>query len=448
MRSGPEKVGRPGPARVVFVDLDGPLPDLAAARPEGDRYVTALVFATRHGVPVGHVELALDGGTVPAAMLAQALAAPGYPQPEPVGSPDPAPFISVVLPTLMRRAELLERSVAALSAMRYPAFEVIVVDNRPDATPDADRRPDPLSERLRAYPGVTVVAERRPGISAARNRGLCHARGEIVAFTDDDALVDVGWLAAIGHRFAVEPRTDAVTGLVLPAELDTPAQVWFERSGGKLDQRYALVHYRVAARAGWSARRFAVAAEPSGSDLIPIYRAKFGMGVNMAFRTARLRAAGGFDEALGTGTASRGGEDIAALTALLYAGGGVTFDPAVVVRHYHRRTEHECRTQMYGYGVGYTAALTALVRSDPRHLVGLVHLALPALRVIRRRSRDRGETGYPSHLRRAERRGLLAGPLAYLRSRRRNRSLPAVARPAAPGGDAAGRRLDRQVASA
>jgi glycosyltransferase involved in cell wall biosynthesis len=408
----------PGPVRVVFADLDAALPDIAAARPEGGRYAAALVFATRHGVPVGHVELPLDGATVPAADLARALSVLGDARPEPVAPPEPAPFISVVVPTLMRRTGQLERSVAALSALRYPAFEVIVVDNRPDGD-------DAPHARLRAYPGVTVVAERRPGISAARNRGLRHARGEIVAFTDDDALVDPGWLAAIGRRFAAEPQTDAVTGLVLPAELETPAQVWFERSGGKLDQRYAVVRYRRAAGAGWSAGRFAVTAEPPGSaqapggDLIPIYRAKFGMGVNMAFRTAWLREVGGFDEALGTGTASRGGEDIAALTRLLYAGRGVTFDPAAVVRHYHRRTEEECRTQMYGYGVGYTAALTALVRSDPRHLVGLVHLALPALRVLRRRSADRTGSGYPSHLRRAERRGLIAGPLAYVRSRAR-----------------------------
>jgi hypothetical protein len=332
----------------------------------------------------------------------------------------------------MSRAEELERNVAALSELRYPAFEVIVVDNRPDAAPDAPDRPDPLYARLRGYPRVCVVAQRKPGISAARNEGVRHARGEIIAFTDDDALVDPGWLAAIGRRFAAEPDTDCVTGLVLPAELETPAQVWFERSGGKLDQAYTRVHYRLAGGPAWSPGRFAVTARTHGlaataganagavpGPRIPIYRAKFGMGVNMAFRTAWLRQCRGFDEALGTGTASRGGEDIAALSGLLFAGRGITFDPAVVVRHYHRRSEEECRTQIYGYGVGYTAALTALVRSDARHLVGLVHLALPALRVLRNRSTDRVESGYPSHLRRIERRGLLAGPRAYLRSRRR-----------------------------
>jgi hypothetical protein len=429
MAPGQDEAVRPDPVRVVFVDLDAALPDLTATRPDGGGYGSALVFATRHGVPVGHVEIPLDGGPVPAQRLAEALTALGDPRPEPVTTPDPAPFISVVIPTLMSRAEELERNVAALSGLRYPAFEVIVVDNRPDAVPDAPGRPDPLYARLRGYPGVSVVAQRRPGISAARNEGVRHARGGIVAFTDDDALVDPSWLAAIGRRFAAEPDTDCVTGLVLPAELETPAQVWFERSGGKLDQAYNRVHYRLAGGPAWSPGRFAVTAAatvtpaataaPAPPARIPIYRAKFGMGVNMAFRAGWLRECGGFDEALGTGTASRGGEDIAALSGLLFAGRGITFDPAVVVRHFHRRTEEECRTQMYGYGVGYTAALTALVRSDPRHLVGLVHLALPALRVLRNRAGDRVESGYPSQLRRIERRGLLAGPRAYLRSRRR-----------------------------
>jgi hypothetical protein len=68
--------------------------------------------------------------------------------------------------------------------------------------------------------------------------------------------------------------------------------------------------------------------------------------------------------------------------------------------------------------VGYTAALTALVRSDPRHLIGLLHLVPPALTVLRSRSTDRADSSYPPRLRRSELRGLLAGPVTYLRSRR------------------------------
>ena len=77
-----------------------------------------------------------------------------------------------------------------------------------------------------------MVRERRPGISAARNAGVAAATGEIIAFTDDDVRVDPLWLRAIGERFASDSAIEAVTGLILPAELETPAQVWFERYYG------------------------------------------------------------------------------------------------------------------------------------------------------------------------------------------------------------------------
>lgn len=417
-----------GPVRVVFADLDGPLPDLSPYRdaagtpgsPAERGYTSALVFATRRGVPVGHLEVDLRGGVVPAAELARRLAALA-PPPDATGAvavPDSdLPFISVVVPTVMARVELLERSVDRLLRLNYPAFEVVLVDNRPDGS--AERAA--LHDRLSTDARVVVVAESRPGISAARNRGVRHARGDIVAFTDDDAEVDPNWLRAIGRRFAAESDVDAVTGPVLPAELDTPAQVWFEFSGGKLESGYSTVHYRRAAARGWSRARFSVvaddAADPAPRAPLPVYRAKFGMGVNMAFRTAALAAIGGFDEALGTGTPTRGGEDVVALSRLLYSGHRLAFDPAAVIRHHHRRTLDELDEQMYGYGVGYTAALTALVRSDPRHLIGLLHLVPPAVKLMRNRSTDRTVSSYPPRLRRSELRGLAAGPVAYLRSR-------------------------------
>jgi hypothetical protein len=91
-------------------------------------------------------------------------------------------------------------------------------------------------------------------------------------------------------------------------------------------------------------------------------------------------------------------------------------DPAVIVRHYHRPDFAGSRTQMYGYGVGATAALAALIRSDPRHLVGLVYLAMPGLGVLFGKSADRKADNYPRELARMELRGLMVGPFAYLRS--------------------------------
>lgn len=425
---------RPGPVRVVFVDVDQPLPDIRAERSDGEQYAAALVFVFRNGIPVGDVKVDLAAGVVPAAELADRLAATLRGQRRaaaPVAaSTSRAPYVSVVLPTAMRRTELLERSVMALAALDYPAFEVIVVDNRPDDTPDRAR----ARQQLSRHPRVSVVTEPVAGISAARNTGVRHARGEIVAFTDDDAQVDGNWLRALANRFVTEPDVDCVTGLVLPAELETPAQIWFERSGGKVAQRYAVASYRDSGAwrahpfGAWSKRRFEVATVHQDAphlphapeQCVPVYRAKFGMGVNMAFRTAALRALGGFDEALGTGTGTGGGEDIEMISRLLYSGRKLTFDPAVVVRHYHRRDHEGLRRQMYAYGVGYTAALTALVRSDPRHLVGLLYLVPDALRLLRHRSPDRSPGRYPKDLARAELRGLLTGPFAYLRGRLRH----------------------------
>ncbi len=411
-------VGPPPPAPILVarVDLDRPLPDLSPERADGGRYSHTLVHWFHAGRPVGKREIEFGAAPLTAAELARY--APTPPFPAPPAAPEQPPFVSVVVPTVMARPTLLERSIAALAALEYPAYEVIVVDNRPEDTPVRAA----LHERLRAYPRVIVLTEAYPGISAARNRGLAQARGEIVACTDDDAVVDPGWLAAIAARLAAEPDTDAVTGLVLPAELETAPQIWFEYSGSKISDDFQPVSYRrTVARPGrFSTARYAVSALHAGRPeaRIPVYRAKFGMGANMAFRTAALRRLGGFDEALGTGTGSRGGEDIVALSRLLYSGGAVTFDPAVLVHHHHRRDEAGLLSQLDGYGVGYTAALTALVRSDPWHLVGLAQLAGTALGVLRHNAAQHSRVRYPARFNRVQRRGLLAGPWRYLRARR------------------------------
>ena len=210
-----------------------------------------------------------------------------------------------------------------LTELDHPDYEVIVVDNRPAGAPPVD------------LPGARVVRETRPGISAARNRGLAEATGEIVAFTDDDVEVDRRWLRALGERFARTPELAAVTGLVVPAELETPAQIFFEQSGSGLDRGYAPLTFERAGR--FQIRR---RDEHDGTERIQsLYEmGELGLGSNMAFRTDVLRAAGGFDEALGTGTPTRGGEDLAILVELLAGGHRLAYEPAAIVHHTHRAT--------------------------------------------------------------------------------------------------------------
>jgi hypothetical protein len=141
----------------------------------------------------------------------------------------------------------------------------------------------------------------------------------------------------------------------------------------------------------------------------------------MAFRASALAAMGGFDEALGVGTATRGGEDLAMEVELLTAGHQLAYEPAAIVQHAHRATFPELERQIYGYGIGFTAMLTAITLRDPRHVIGLA-LVLP---VWLRSLRDPGSAkrvnrppGYPRQLARAELRGMVAGPFGYLKARR------------------------------
>jgi hypothetical protein len=170
--------------------------------------------------------------------------------------------------------------------------------------------------------------------------------------------------------------------------------------------------------------RFKVTARRGGlpDETVSIYSGKFGMGANMAFRTATLRSLGGFDEALGVGSRSQGGEDLCIISRLMFGGGRLVFQPSMFVYHTHRRTLDELERQMYGYGTGYTAMVTALICGDVRHLVGLGGYAAHAVGLALRRSASRDAGDYPRELSKAEARGLLKGPWLYVAGRRSTRS--------------------------
>ncbi|MEV4411784.1 glycosyltransferase [Catellatospora sp. NPDC049609] len=404
----------PAPVRVVRVEVGQPLPELSPQRPDGRRYGSAYVIVRDGGQVVGRRLVPLGEQTLHPDALAERLSGlwHGGPARPALRPPEPAPFISVVVPSAMQRPVPLARCIGRLAALDYPSFEVVVVDNRPTGAPERAR----LHAELSAHPRVRVVTEPVRGASAARNRGIAAARGEIVAFTDDDIDVDPSWLTAIAARFAADPRADCVTGWVFPAELETPAQVWFENSGSTIGEQLGVVSYQRDTADRWTVRAHR-AHDPAADERVPVFRGVFGGSGNLAVRAAVLAERGAFHPALGAGTVAGGGEDVEFLTRLLHHGHRVTMDPAVAVFHHHRTDFADLRRQMYGYGTGYTAALTALIAADVRHLAGLARLVTALARISRRRGTARTPVQYPSSLRWAERRGLLSGPLAYLRSR-------------------------------
>ena len=136
------------------------------------------------------------------------------------------PTASVVIPTRNRcatLATLLERVAPQAEAA---AAEVVVVDNgSTDGTPETLRQ-------LEAEGKLRIVFEPIPGATRARNAGARAARGEVVAFVDDDVLVDRLWLRSLVLGFQAAPGVACVTGMILPAELETQSQVWIEEFGG------------------------------------------------------------------------------------------------------------------------------------------------------------------------------------------------------------------------
>lgn len=321
-----------------------------------------------------------------------------------------APPITVALCT-RERPLALTRCLRSLLASSYPDFRILVVDNAP--TSPVTREAVAAAGLAEPRGRIEYLVEPEPGLSWARNRALAECGGEIVAWIDDDETADPHWLAEIACAFAEHPGLDAMSGLVVPAELKTRPQLWFEQFGGHSKGR------------GTTPALFGPSGRGEQSPLYPL--PPFGTGANMAFRGGVLSSLGGFDTALGAGSPASGAEDTQIFTRILRAGGSVAYAPAAVTRHYHRPDLAALERQMYGYGCGLTAYYTSLIWSDPRVVVELARLVPDALRDLRGGRGSQRAAGlradFPRGLLALNLRGMLVGPLAYARGRRRSRQV-------------------------
>ncbi|XTR50865.1 glycosyltransferase family A protein [Pseudarthrobacter sp. So.54] len=118
------------------------------------------------------------------------------------------PSITVIVCTRDRVSQL-RGAIGAILGLDYPNFDVIIVDNA--ASADETRE---LVRNEFPDPRLTLISEPRPGLSRARNAGMYRAGGDIVAFTDDDVVVDRYWLRGIAAGFEQAPDVACVTGLV------------------------------------------------------------------------------------------------------------------------------------------------------------------------------------------------------------------------------------------
>jgi len=433
----PDPADRNGAVWSAELELSGSSASLTV--PGGQRYRTARILVRLHGDPVGFVRVPVVDGIVSVAdvtrqardglqsRIAQHLAGeprgpgeargPGAQSPVDTALLGPAagcpastvPDVGVTVVVCTRnRADVLRRCLTHLRVLHHPRLHLLIVDNAPsdDATQRLVEAEMQRDERL------SYVRELRPGLSAARNRGLAEAHSEVIAYTDDDVVVDPGWATGLARGFLRRDDVACVTGLVASASLDTAAERYFD------------------ARVSWSdscaPRLFHTSSSSASDPLFPYQPGLFGTGANFGFRTSVLRDLGGFDEALGAGSLTAGGEDLDAFVRLLLEGFALAYEPSALVWHYHRSETDELRRQMHAYGTGLTA-FVAKHLADPatrrevlrRVPVGAVHLT-GVRRSTRTSAREQSgeQARLPSGLLMHELRGMVAGPFLYARARR------------------------------
>jgi len=250
-----------------------------------------------------------------------------------------APTVSVLVCT-RERPDDLRRCLTSLQHANPRPLEVIVVDNAPKSSATRDV--------TSSFAGVKYVCEPRPGLNWARNRGIVEARGDIVAFADDDVVVDERWIGGLQHAFTAHPSAAAVTGLIIPYEMHTESQLHFELQGG-FGRGFVpkWVHYRTDSPMPWHAL---------GTGIL-------GSGANMAFRRELFERIGFFLPHLDTGTLTEGGGDLEILYRILKLGYPIAYEPRALIRHRHRRDPKQLMNQLGSWGVA-TFAMLECVRLE------------------------------------------------------------------------------------
>jgi glycosyltransferase involved in cell wall biosynthesis len=222
-------------------------------------------------------------------------------------SPAERPPVSVVICAYTaRRLAILEAAASAAREQLRVADELIVV---------VDHNPE-LLEAVRALlgdeddTGVKVSSNRnRLGLSGARNTGVAAARGELIAFLDDDAVPESGWLEQLLEPFA-DPTVIGTGGVASP--------VWEDRPPAWLPEEFLWV-------VGCSYR---------GLPDVPA-EIRNPIGANMAFRREAIRQAGGFADGIGrVGHTPLGCEETEfAIRAASRTGGRIVQQPTAAVGH-------------------------------------------------------------------------------------------------------------------
>lgn len=223
------------------------------------------------------------------------------------------------------RPSALDRCLGSLLGGTVLPGQITVVDQGRDG---GSRKI--VRARERGDVVMTYVPQAPRGLSASRNAALEHTPAPVIAFTDDDCVVDRRWLERLCAAFAGMDPPAAVTGRVLALGPPTPGThaVSLRTGTERVEYRGRTVPWRV------------------------------GTGANIAISREWAKRIGGFDERLGAGSPGRAAEDADILYRLLVAGAHVRYEPGAIVYHERLSNERRLATRAaYGHGIGAVCGL-------------------------------------------------------------------------------------------
>jgi GT2 family glycosyltransferase len=334
--------------QILELEVEAPLPEVALP----EEYSGVAFVVRRRDKPIGFFMEALPGGSIltPEDLAARVMKHVGTQilreriYDELRGPLDHREFPALDIAICTHdRTDVLARcleNLRELGILDDGSVRVLVIDNAPS---------DEQTARLvAAFPQVTYIREAKPGLDFARNRAVKEATGELIAFLDDDVVVDRCWLEGLRDSWTANPDAGAFTGPVLPLELGTKAQIVFEQMGG-FGRRFDRIRFG------------SVLPE---SPTYPCGAGMFGAGCNMAFNRKVLIELGGFDDALDTGAPLPGGGDLDMFYRVVRAGYALVREPKMVIYHQHRREYAKLRHQMWTWGLGSMAYVTKSYLTD------------------------------------------------------------------------------------
>lgn len=242
-----------------------------------------------------------------------------------VNAADPnTPAVSIVVPTY-NEAPKLTRFLESVDAQTgVQTFEIVVVDDcSVDETEDVARE---WVEQPRDFDARYIRQPENAGPARARNTGTEAARGDVVAYTDSDCVLDPNWLAHLPRKLDADARVGGVGGKVLPLD-----------PNGLFAQYYTFQH----------------ALDPPPSLLYLVT-------VNCCYLREPVLEVGGFDESV----RRPGGEDIALSLKLWQRGWRFAFEDEAVCHHDYRESYQNFYRTWWNYGAGSSRVTEKYLRDE------------------------------------------------------------------------------------